>query len=220
MDARSKENTRGEPQTTDETNADESSQRKRSRMRSHPEEKASDEPTSEHDNETALKPTEAEDESIEQTTAPGDAAPVKRRKLNVTEAKTNDTSADVPVASASNDDEYTDEDDEDDDDDDDEEEEEDGEDDDVSIDKDLEGATDEGQNLPPTTNRYLRLRQRELGIFHRSRKHNTCRAFHDNIIASRNVVQRMKVSHTLDGHDGCVNALAFNRIGKSDPFDR
>ncbi|CAF4251116.1 unnamed protein product, partial [Rotaria magnacalcarata] len=33
------------------------------------------------------------------------------------------------------------------------------------------------------------------------------------MIADRNLIQRMKVSHTLDGHNGCVNALAFNRTG-------
>jgi hypothetical protein len=74
--------------------------------------------------------------------------------------------------------------------------------------------TNEEYNLPPTINTYLRLRQRELGIFHRPRERTTCRAFHDNMIASRNLIQRMKISHTLDAHNGCVNALAFNRTGK------
>ncbi|CAF3640395.1 unnamed protein product, partial [Rotaria sp. Silwood2] len=72
----------------------------------------------------------------------------------------------------------------------------------------------EQNNLPSTKNIYLHLRQRQLGIFHRPRDRATCRAFHNNIIASRNVVQRMKVSHTLDAHNGCVNALAFNRTGR------
>ena len=96
---------------------------------------------------------------------------------------------------------------EDDDDDDDEEEEEDeGEEED--------GDESDDTKLPATRNHYLNLRQRELGIFHRPRERATCRAFHTNTIASRNLVQRMKVSHTLDAHNGCVNALAFNRIGR------
>ena len=70
-------------------------------------------------------------------------------------------------------------------------------------------------NLPPTKNTYLRLRQRELGIYNRAGDRATIGAFHNNMISSRHIVQRMKVLHTLDGHNGCVNALSFNRPGKS-----
>lgn len=143
----------------------------------------------------------------------------KRRKLNVDrEEETNDsvpstttttnTESKQPSTSTST---ATDEDeDEDDDDDDDDVDEDDDE------DEEEEDDTNEPLNLPPTTNLYLHLRQRELGVFHRTRERTTCRAFHNNIIGSRNLVQRMKISHTLDGHNGCVNALAFNRTGTHD----
>jgi hypothetical protein len=197
-------------------------QRKRSRVGSHPDEESDNKvlnnTTDEINNERSSTPIENQELS-DNNNSKNITGPTKRRKLNVDveeildqEERTNDSvqSVTTTINSESKDESSTtttttttDEDDEDEDTKDEEEEEEDDGGDD----------TDEQNNLPPTTNIYLRLRQRELGIFHRPKERATCRAFHNNIIASRNIVQRMKVSHTLDGHNGCVNALAFNRTG-------
>jgi hypothetical protein len=211
---------------TEELNSEDHLQRKRSRVGSHPDEepinKINNEKLNETINETSLTPIENHELSDDNNKTINITGPIKRRKLNVDieeildqDEKTNDSIQSITTTNSESKDESsttttttttTDEDDnetknEDEVDDDEEEEEEEGDD------------TNEQNNLPPTTNIYLRFRQRELGIFHRPRDHSTSRAFHNNIIASRNLVQRMKVSHTLDGHNGCVNALSFNRTG-------
>ena len=208
---------------TEESNNEDSIQRKRSRIGSHPEEESNHKFNHEKTNEIL---TEASSTTIENQETPAinetktTTATIKRRKLNVETGEpldhgeqTNDSAHSMTVSSTddgSKDESSTTTDDEDDDDVDDNHEEEEDEEDDEKDD-----GTNENNKFPPTTNIYLRLRQRELGIYHRPRERTTIRAFHNNMIASRNLVQRMKVSHTLDGHNGCVNALAFNRTGKN-----
>jgi hypothetical protein len=214
-----------EQHSTEASTSEDHTQRKRSRVGSHPDEDnqttANNDNTNEIINETSSSPTENRDTSDTNKTA-NSTGPVKRRRLNIDieeiieqDEKTND-SVQTTTTTTTNESKgessttatttTTDEDDDDDDDDKKIEYEDDDEEDDDN--------ENEQNKLPPTTNTYLRLRQRELGIFDRSRPRTTCRAFHDNTIASRSLVQRMKVSHTLDAHNGCVNALAFNRTGK------
>ena len=210
-----------DPPLTEEPNTEDHAQRKRSRVLSHLDEDSSHaiavNSTAETLVERETTPVDDHDSPAPETNrASNTTGPTKRRKLNVdiaemvdqdettqgsTRTRSNSESKDD---SSTTTDEPEDDDVEDDDDDEEEEDEEEEEDDDESDDT----------KLPPTRNHYLNLRQRELGIFHRPRERATCRAFHTNTIASRNLVQRMKVSHTLDAHNGCVNALAFNRIGK------
>jgi WD repeat-containing protein 42A len=198
-------------------------QRKRSRVGSHLDEESDTTVNIDKINETIneTSSTSVENHEISEDKKTNDiTGQIKRRKLNVDieeiidqDEKTNDSVQSIITTTTTNSESKdesstttttttTDEDDDEtkNEDEDEEEEEEDD-------------NTNEQINLPPTTNIYLRLRQRELGIFHRLKEHATCRAFHNNIIASRNLVQKMKVSHTLDGHNGCVNALAFNRTG-------
>jgi hypothetical protein len=215
-----------EQNSAEELNNEDHIQRKRSRVVSHPEEelaaKVHNEKTNETINETSSTPVENNEISDNNKTT-DITGPTKRRKLNVDieeiidqDEKTNDSVQSITTTNSESKGESstttttttTDDDDETKNEDEDEEEEEEEE----------EDNTNEQNNLPPTTNIYLRLRQRELGIFHRPRERTTCRAFHNNIIASRNVVQRMKVSHKLDGHNGCVNALSFNRTGYNKIF--
>jgi hypothetical protein len=203
----------------DSTNEDHL-QRKRSRVVSHPDEelenKVNNETTDEINNERASTPIENPDGS--DTT--NNTGQTKRRKLNVdvedvpeqdeqtndsvqsstttTNSESKDESSTTTTTSTTTDDD------------------DDGE--DTKDEEDDTENTDEQNDLPPTKNIYLRLRQRELGIFHRPKERMTCRAFHNNMIASRSLVQRMQISHTLDGHEGCVNALAFNRTGKFQSF--
>ncbi|UJR26205.1 hypothetical protein I4U23_007548 [Adineta vaga] len=216
-----------EQQTTEELNTEDNIQRKRSRICSHLEEETDQKINNELSNEIVREETstlaETNHDSSDDKVTENPTGPVKRRKLNADikevpdeEEKTNDSiktttttkdeskSGSSTAISTTTDDE---------DDDDDDGVEEDDEDDEIKNEDNQEENKNEEENLPPTINRYLHLRQRELGTFHRSRQRTTCRVFHDNIIASRNIIQRMKVSHTLDAHNGCVNALAFNRIG-------
>ena len=214
-----------EQKTSDEneqgSNNEDHIQRKRSRVGSHPDERSENQVTDDTENETDKERSTTPVENQVTSDAKIVIGPVKRRKLNVDveevvdqDEKTNDSVQSI-ITTASN--ESKDEsstttttttDDDEDEEEEEEEEEEDTKDEDI----------DEQMNLPPTTNIYLRLRQRELGIFHRPRERTTSRAFHNNIIASRTLIQRMKVSHTLDGHNGCVNALAFNRTGNPPRF--
>ena len=216
--------------TGDETDSDDHLQRKRSRIRSHPDEdphrQVNTDPSTDIANDEL--PTAASDPTTSTTKKSNQpTGPVKRRKIHVdmdeaveTEEKTNDSvqtstmsnsesreasSATTTTTTTDNGDEQDEDDDDDDDDDYDDADEE---------DKDDDQDTKQ-EPLPPLTNLHLTLRQRELGIFHRPRERHTCRALHDNLIASRGLIQRMKISHTLDGHDGCVNALSFNRTGNS-----
>ena len=205
----------------EEPNTDDHAQRKRSRVLSHLDEDSG--PTAAAINSTAETVVEREATPVDEHDSPAPEAnrasnttgPIKRRKLNVDIAEmvdqdeTTRESTRTRSNSGSKDDSSTTTDE--------------PEDDDVEEDEDEDEEEEEEEQddesddtkLPPTRNHYLNLRQRELGIFPRPRERATCRAFHTNTIASRNLVQRMKVSHTLDAHNGCVNALAFNRIGKS-----
>jgi hypothetical protein len=205
---------------TEELNNEDPIQRKRSRIGSHPDEETNTKIDNDAANETVneASSTLIENSAISDNKKTVDiTGAIKRRKLNVDieeiidqDEKTNDSmQSTTTTANSESKDESsttttttTDEDDDD---------ETKNEEDDDEEEKDED--TNEEYNLPPTTNTYLRLRQRELGIFHRPRERTTCRAFHDNMIASRNLIQRMKISHTLDAHNGCVNALAFNRTG-------
>jgi hypothetical protein len=197
-------------ETSEEATNEDHLQRKRSRVGSHPDEESDTKITNEKSNEIVdetLSTTIENHETSDCNPTKNITGPIKRRKLNVAteeipdqDENTNDSiqsATTITTTSESKDESSpattTDDD------------------DDETKDED---DTNEGINLPPTTNIYLRLRQRELGIFHRAKDRTTSRAFHNNMIASRNLVQRMKVSHTLDGHNGCVNALAFNRTGK------
>ena len=47
----------------------------------------------------------------------------------------------------------------------------------------------------------------------RRRSMQTSQAFVNKAMSSLALVRKMKLSHTLDYHEGCVNALNFNRIG-------
>ncbi|CAF3596133.1 unnamed protein product [Adineta steineri] len=192
-----------------QSNDEDHIQRKRSRVGSHPDELTDQKIDNVQTTETSSEPIENHEISDDKQTEDNNGS-IKRRKLNVDieeiinqEEKTNDSIRTTSTKNSESKDESssttTEEDDDEDDNDDDDD------DDDDDINHEL--------NLPPTTNIHLRLRQRELGIFHRSKGRATCQTFHNNIIASRNLVQRMKVSHKLDQHNGCVNALSFNRTG-------
>ncbi|CAF5216037.1 unnamed protein product, partial [Rotaria magnacalcarata] len=195
-------------------NNEDCTQRKRIRVGSHPD----DDSDTKINNENTNKPinellssaaTNVENhETTEHKKTTSSIGLKKRRKLNVDieemisqDEKTNDSIQSTKSSASKDESTATDEDDDD---------------NETKHDDDDEDEADdinEQNNLPPTINRYLRLRQRQLGIFHRPRERTTCRAFHNHMIADRNLIQRMKVSHTLDGHNGCVNALAFNRTG-------
>ncbi|CAF0814523.1 unnamed protein product [Adineta ricciae] len=216
---------------TEESTSDDRVQRKRSRFISHPEEEIDHKRDNEQTNDNISEETKASSKNHDKL-LDDKVTSTKRRRLNIdstevtdeerktsnsiqtTNTTKNETKDEVSATASTT----TDDDNDDDDDDDDEEEEEDededeDEDDEIKNDNNQEDNTNEEENLPPTVNRHLYLRQRELGIFHRPRQRTTSRVFHENIIASRNIVQRMKVSHSLDAHNGCVNALSFNRIG-------
>ncbi|CAF4873910.1 unnamed protein product [Rotaria sp. Silwood1] len=209
-----------EENLSEELNTEDHIQRKRIRAGSHPDEDSETKNNNDNTNETVHEITTTPIENheiLDNKKTTNNTGPIKRRKLNVDieelidqDEKTNDSVQTTTTNSESKDESSTtttttttDEDD-----DDTETKNEDDDDDD-----DTESNVNEQNNLPPTTNIYLHLRQRQLGIFNRPKDRATCRAFHNNIIASRNLVQRMKVSHTLDAHNGCVNALAFNRTG-------
>ena len=195
------------------TNGGDQSQRKRTRVRSHPDDEATrrnETPSQEDPPETDQSKKNEKEENRKSN------ARAKRQRLHVeidemvnpeettndsTQTTTNDTGS-REASPSTDEDEDEDEDEEDDDD----------EDDDTDTDDEDESQF-KPPILPPTKNLYSILRQREYGIFRRMHDRSTCRAFHDQIIASRTIVQKMKISHTLLGHDGCVNALSFNRTG-------
>ena len=215
--SRSKRNAMSSPTSNSNSNSndlndEEQSQRKRTRVRSHP------------DEETARRTeTETEENSAETNEQKNDDVPEGNRKVNLRakrqrlhveidemihpEETTNDstTTAKSETGSAEASSTTTEE----------EEEEEEDEEDEEETDEDEDEQEEfKPPAMPPTKNLYLTLRQREFGIHRRMFDRTTCRAFHDHMIANRTIIQKMKVSHTLDGHEGCVNALAFNRTGR------
>lgn len=55
------------------------------------------------------------------------------------------------------------------------------------------------------------LRQREIGMTNRTPPS----LFRERVQGSLQMVQRLKLQYKMEYHDGCVNALHFNRIGKN-----
>ena len=203
---------------TEEATNEDHIQRKRFRVGSQPDEDYDDRIDNNKKDETddeTLSTSVENHEVFDHKTVKNSTGPIKRRKLSVDieeiidqDEKTNDSVQMATNHDSKDKSSTTTTDDDDDDDDDDETKNEDSDENDEE-----EHNTNEQNNLSQTRNIYLRYRQRELGIFNRPKQRTTCRAFHNYIIASRSIVQKMKVLHTLDGHNGCVNALAFNRTG-------
>lgn len=55
--------------------------------------------------------------------------------------------------------------------------------------------------------------KREFGLKNRHFGFETPRKYINKGISSLDLVRKMKLSHNLNHHDGCVNSLNFNRIG-------
>ena len=218
-----KSNDENDQNLIEETTNEDHIQRKRFRVGSHPGEDNDDKIDNDKKDETVdetLSTSVENHEIFDHKTRKNTTGSIKRRKLSVDieeiidqDEKTNDSVQMTTNGESKDESSTTTTDDDDDDDDDDDEDDNETKSEDSDEDDEEENNTNEQNNLLPTTNIYLRYRQRELGVFNRPKQRTTCRAFHNHIIASRNIVQRMKVLHTLDGHNGCVNALAFNRTG-------
>ena len=213
-------------ETNDESMDEDQNQRKRTRVRSHAEE------------DTANKVPHAlnivlpsRQDSVEQSVMDlsskalnTDArAPIKRPRLHVEDERITDQSSrtsannqskdDSSTVSDGDDDDDDDNDDEDDDDEDDDEDE-DEDDDDENENEDVDDLKDVDGIVPATKpSLYSAIRNRELGMDYCRRINSTCRLFHNQAISNRQIIQTFTVSHTLDGHNGCVNSLSFNRTG-------
>lgn len=74
-----------------------------------------------------------------------------------------------------------------------------------------EEEVDESKNLNETFKPIKELRDREYGYS----KRRPLLYFREKVQASATMVKRFKLESKLDYHDGCVNALHFNRIGMS-----
>lgn len=230
-------NASAETVKTDETTPEDNVQRKRSREGSRV---AEDETSRLSTNVTVEEKTESETmENADQNCQPEETAgesgaQIKRPRLQAEQngithgttrtRATATTTVDLKDVTPTTTDDDDDGDDNDNDDDEEEEDDDDDDDDDEDeyYDDDDDDEEDENNfkhidaNLPaPKPSVYSFLRNREFGIFHPRRTRADCHIFHNEMISNRAVVQKMSISHTLDGHDGCVNALSFNRTGSS-----
>ncbi|CAF0943498.1 unnamed protein product [Didymodactylos carnosus] len=198
------------------------------------EEKSVSEPHDGNQNENVL--SIINDDKIENLTEMN--SKIKRRRMNTTNDSSNSSTDETKTTEKNNNEKMNIEIEDDDDDDDDDEDEEEEDEEDTSdreqnddddeewsnlseIQKEIRCRADESDttddeqndvftNFPKDKRKLLPLlKERSIGYFN----HRTSRYFHNVNIGSLNMVRKMKISHKLEIHEGCVNALSFNRIG-------